>query len=354
MKEPKEYIMKTSQTTTIWVLLLGLLVGFSQADAGSGRRKGTSGAQELLIPLGARGVGLAGAFASGIQGVEAMYWNPAGVAGIPTSAEAMFSHMNYLDEINIEYAGVAAKLGEFGTLGFSIQTLNFGDIPITTNDFPDGTGETYSPNFMTLALNFSRMMTERIAFGINMKVINETILRESATGLAFDFGLQYQTGLRGFKFGVVMKNLGPNMKFDGPDLEQSVVLPGTEPGTPPRPLRITSQEFDLPSTLEFGTSYEIPLMEQSNLILTGTFVHQNFSYDDFRIGGEWSYDNMFFVRAGYALSPDLPTEEALFTYTAGAGVHFSLSPTMTVIVDYAFQATEFFDDNHVIAVKLGL
>lgn len=59
--------------------------------------------------------------------------------------------------------------------------------------------------------------------------------------------------------------------------------------------------------------------------------------------------NMFFVRAGYALSPDLPTEEAMFTYTAGSGVQFSLSPTMSIVVDYAFRATEFFDDNHVVA-----
>lgn len=354
MKEPKEYIMKTLQSTTIWVLLLGLLVGFTQADAGSGRRKGTSGAQELLIPLGARGIGLAGSYVSGIQGVEALYWNPAGAANIANSAEAMFAHMNYLADIKVEYAGVAAKLGEFGTLGFSIQTINFGDIIITTNDFPDGTGETYSPNFMTLGLNFSKMMTDRIAFGVTMKVVTETIMRESATGLAFDLGLQYQTGLRGFKFGVVMKNFGPSMKYDGPDLEQSVQLPGTEPGTQPRPLRITSQEFDLPSTLEFGTSYEIPMMEQSHLVITGTFVHQNFSYDDFRIGGEWSYNNMFFLRAGYALSPDLPTDEALFTYTAGAGVQFSLSSTMNIVVDYAYRATEFFDDNHVVAVKLGL
>lgn len=346
--------MNTFKTSMIWMLLLGLLVGVSQADAGSGRRKGTSGAQELLIPLGARGIGFAGAYASGIQGVEALYWNPAGVAAIPGSAEAMFSHMNYLADIKVEYAGVAAKLGEFGSLGFSIQTMNFGDIVITTNSFPDGTGETYSPNFMTLALNFSRMMTDRIAFGVNVKVITESIMRESATGLAFDFGLQYQTGLRGFKFGVVMKNLGPNMRFEGPDLEQSVQLPGTEPGTQPRPLRITAQEFDLPSTLEFGTSYDIPLMESSHLVLMGTFVHQNFSYDDFRIGGEWSYDNMFFVRAGYSLSPDLPTAEALFTYTAGAGVNFSLSSTMNIVVDYAFRATEFFDNNHVVAVKLGL
>ncbi|GJQ21616.1 MAG: hypothetical protein HBSIN02_19710 [Bacteroidia bacterium] len=347
--------MKTISRTTVWALLLSVLAGsVAVVEAGTGRRKGTSGAQELLIPLGARGIGLSGSYTSGIQGVEAMYWNPAGVAILPGSAEAMFTHMNYMADVSVEYAAVAARLGEFGTLGFSIQTLNFGDIPITTTAYPDGTGETYSPNYITLALNFSKMMTDRIAFGLNLKVVSETIMRESATGIAFDFGLQYQTGLRGFKFGVAMKNLGPNMRFDGPDLEQTVQIPGTEPGSQPRPLRITAQEFDLPSTLEFGTSYEISLMAQSSLVLTGTFVHNNFSYDDFRIGGEWSYDNTLFVRGGYSLSPDLPTEEAMYTFTVGAGVKFNLSPTMNIAVDYGYQATEFFDDNHVFGIKLGL
>lgn len=347
--------MNTISRTTIWALLLSVLAGTAAVvEAGTGRRKGTSGAQELLIPLGARSIGLSGSYTSGIQGVEAMYWNPAGVAGISGSAEAMFVHMNYLADLSVEYAGVAATLGEFGTLGFSIQTIDFGDIDITTNSYPDGTGETYSPNYMTLAMNFSKMMTDRIAFGVNIKIISETILRESATGVAADFGLQYQTGLRGFKFGVAMKNLGPNMRFDGPDLEQTVHIPGTEPGSQPRPLRITAQEFDLPSTLEFGTSYEIEVMDESHLILTGTFIHNNYSYDDFRIGGEWSYQNMLYVRGGYSLSPDLPTEEAMFTYTAGAGVRFDLSPTMSIAVDYGYRATEFFSDNHVFGIKLGL
>jgi hypothetical protein len=47
----------------------------------------------------------------------------------------------------------------------------------------------------------------------------------------------------------------------------------------------------------------------------------------------------------------IPFSERLADFSP---IQFSLSPTMTVIVDYAFQATEFFDDNHVIAVKLGL
>lgn len=346
--------MKTFNINMVWMLLAALVLGIAFADAGSGKRKGTAGAQELLIPLGGRGIGLAGSYASGIQGVEALYWNPAGAAVIPNSAEVMFSHMNFLADIKVEYAAAAIKVGELGTLGFSIASVNFGDIDVTTNEFPDGTGETYSPNYMTLGMNFSRMMTDRIAFGANLKVITESIMRESATGVAFDFGLQYQTGLEGFKFGVAMKNLGPNMKFDGPDLEQTVTLPNTEPGSQARPLRINAQEFDLPSTLEFGTSYEVPVMSDSRFIVTGTFIHHNFSYDDFRLGGEWSYSNMLSLRFGYALSPELPSEEAIFTYTAGAGINFSLSPTMNIAVDYGFRATKFFDNNHVVAVKLGL
>ena len=46
--------------------------------AGDDSRKGTTGADELLIPVGARGIATGGAFLSNITGLEALYYNPAG------------------------------------------------------------------------------------------------------------------------------------------------------------------------------------------------------------------------------------------------------------------------------------
>jgi len=62
----------------------------------------------------------------------------------------MFSQMSYFADINVSYGAIAVQAGEFGTLGFALKTLSFGEIPVTTQAFPDGTGELYSPSYLTL------------------------------------------------------------------------------------------------------------------------------------------------------------------------------------------------------------
>lgn len=338
------------------VMLLTLTIGLVQSHAGSGSKQGTAGGDQLLIPVGGIGTALSGAVSSSVRGVEAIYWNPAGVAAMSNSAEALFSHMSYLAAMSVQYAAVAASLGEFGHLGFSIKSIDFGDIPVTTVDLPDGTGETYSPTFITLGLTYSRRMTDRILFGANVKLVSEEIMRENANALAFDFGLQYQPALQGFRFGVALKNIGTNLRYDGPDLEQTIQLPGTEPGTQLRPVRLPSAPMDLPSTLEFGVSYEASAGEANTLMLTSTFVNNNYAYDDLKVGGQWAYDNMLFLRAGYMYSFDQPSAEKLYSYTLGAGFNFKVAESMSVAVDYAFRPVQYgaLGDNHIFSFKIGL
>ena len=347
--------MKLSKSIlTAAVLALAVVLVAQQAVAGSGRRSGTAGAQELLIPVGGAGMALSGSFTPTVGGVEAMYWNPAGLSMLQGSAELMFSHMNYLASIGVEYAAAGAKMGEYSVVGISVQSLDFGDIPVTTVELPDGTGETYSPTFLTLGFTYSRMMTDKISFGATAKLISEKILRQTANGVAFDFGLQYRSSISGLAFGVTLKNLGPTMSFDGPDLESKLQLPGTEPGSQPRAVRTLAQEFELPSTLDFGVSYERQLQANINGRVSTSFEHHNYSYDNIKVGVELGYQNLLFVRGGYLLSTDTPEDEKVYTFTVGGGVHFHMAENLTVSLDYAYRQAEFFGDNQVFALKVGL
>jgi len=339
-----------SSSAFVWLLVFSLLFVAGQADAGNEKRRGTAGALELLIPVGSRGTALGGNFGASITGLEAIFWNPAGLAVGEAKAEVMASHFEYIAGINVEYAAVAAKFG-IGSVGLSVKTLDFGEIPVTTEQAPEGTGQTFSPTFVTIGLTYSKQMTDRIAFGTSAKIVSESILNTSATGVAFDFGLQYIAGGTGLKLGITLKNIGPNMTFNGSDTETRVPPAGTEPGSRARNLRTPLAAFELPSTLEFGVSYDFQVQENNTLTVAGNFMNHNFGLDQYGVAAEYNFNNFVFLRGGYTIAFNPGTEEFvssqedfLFGPSFGGGVKFNVG-AFKLNVDYAYRTAEFFDDN---------
>src|SRR5713101_6662115 len=120
--------------------LLVLLLAVASAGYGGGaNRSGTNAAPELLIPVGARDIAMGGASVATTSGIDAIFWNPAGLARSPFGASAMFSHMSYIADIPVNYFAVGVSFEGFGSLGFSLKSLGIGDIAVTNEDFPDGT-----------------------------------------------------------------------------------------------------------------------------------------------------------------------------------------------------------------------
>ena len=117
------------------VLACAMLMLTVSANAGIGKRIATAGATELLIPVGARGTALGGANLSAVTGIDAMYWNPAGVVNSTQRAEAMFSHLEWIGDVKVDYLAASATVGSFGAFGLNIKTLNFGDITETKDIF---------------------------------------------------------------------------------------------------------------------------------------------------------------------------------------------------------------------------
>lgn len=321
--------------------------------AGSPNRRGTAAATELLIPIGSAGIGLSGSTLAMASGLDAIHWNPAGLARSSSSAEVMFSSLSYFADIGVNYFAVSGNLEDFGVIGASLKTLSFGDIEITTIDKPEGTGITYSPTYMTIGLTFARRMTDRIFFGTNVKMIYESVSRVEATAFAFDLGLQYKAGETGFNFGIALKNLGSKIRFDGPDFERTVLDPNQPIGFPQQPLRIKTAAFDLPTTLELGLSYNYNLATEHLLSFNSTFVNNNYSNDDYRFGIEYSYNNLLFLRGGYTVSPDIPADlQQIYDFTLGAGVQYQISG-IDMAVDYAYRPAKFFAANQWFTVRLS-
>ena len=133
--------------------------------------------------------------------------------------------------------------------------------------------------------------------------INERIEQVTAQGMAFDFGFTYVPNWRGLKFGVVVKNFGPEMKFDGPNFDNSVIPPGNRARIRhQRTCARRTRRLNCRRRLQFGAAWN-PLNrpnEKNNVEFATVFQSNNFSQDEFRGGAEYSYNDMFFLRGGYA------------------------------------------------------
>ena len=348
--------IKQMSAAAIFIMLLFTNIIF----AGDRSKYGTSAAPELLIPVGSIGTSLGGSMISSITGIDAMYWNPAGLSLMGKQTEVLASHMRYIADIDINYFAGAVNLGEnIGTIGASFKSMNFGEELVTTLESPMGTGETWSPTYLTTSLSYARKMSDKIYFGTTVKIIYEQVNTVSATGYAFDFGLQYIAGASGLKFGVALKNFGPSMKFDGTELEQFYEPQGTPGGSTQEPRRVTLQDFSLPTTLELGISYQVPIGKKNNVLVSTTFQNNNFSSDEFRGGLEYNYNNIVFLRGSYTYYPDYTGEdglstadERLFGPTFGFGLQYPFG-TVRLGLDYAYRITERFDANQWISLTVG-
>jgi len=334
------------------IIVLALLLTLD-VYAGGGNRTGTGGAAQLLIPVGPRGIAMGEANIAIAQGIESLFWNPAGVANMGNSTSVMFSHMSYIADIGVEYGAVSTNFEGFGVISLSLKSLSVGNILVTTTTDPDGLGgAVFSPQMLTAGLSYSRQLTERISVGLTANLITETLDKASSTGFGFNVGVLYNTlaDIKGLSIGIAMKNVGPQMQYDGSGM---LVLSSVEDQSrSPQYTKIETAKFDLPSSFEMGVGYKAEFDEQNYLQFAGAFLNNNYSEDEYKIGAEYGYNNQFFARVGYQMSPELESEQYLYGVTAGAGVNVNFEG-IQLRVDYAYRYAQYFDGNHIFALSLG-
>jgi hypothetical protein len=277
--------------------LLTLLVSGS-AWAGSEERKGTGGAYELKIPVGPRGTALGGAAVGDVEGIESIFWNPAGLSTLE-GTEALFSHTTYFADQKLNFAAIATKVGGSTVIGFNAKVLSIGQIFVTTEDAPEGTGDIITPTFSVLGLSVARQFTDRVRAGVTVNYVNERIIDNSAGGVALDFGVQYLAGWRGVKLGMVMKNFGTSMQFDGPGFEVNTLAPGSDPTSANRTFRSSSSSFEMPSYFSLAATYDLFTAAEYRVTFLGAFQNNNFEGDNLSGALEFNYRNMFALRGSY-------------------------------------------------------
>ena len=264
-----------------YILGLCLLTG-NFLFAGNPDRTGESGASELLLNPIARSAGINGINSARVKGIYAFSSNIAGLAyGMKTSVGVNYTSYFTGTETNLFSAALAQEISEGNVFGICINSLNYGKVTKTTVSNPEGIG-TFSPAFVNIGLSYGRLFTEDISGGIQVKMISESIDNLSATGIAFDLGLQYKTGKRdNVHFGVAVRNAGTNMSFSG----DGFAFQATEPGDQGYKYTVAnrSARFNMPSLITIAGAYDFYMGAAAancypahRLTVAGNFIYNSF------------------------------------------------------------------------------
>lgn len=343
--------MKTKRLITC-MLVVGFLAAFL-AEVQAQDRTGTAGAQQLLMPLTARTASLGTAFTSGISsasGLEGLDANPAALT-VNTGTNALFSRMEYVADIGVNYFGAAQAFGA-NHVALTISSWDFGDIPLQTEAEPEISNVTWSAGFTTVGLAYARQFTDRIAAGVTFKLVNESIADVSSSGLAFDAGMTYAVGESGLRFGVSLKNFGFERQYSGTGLVRFTQLPGQNPDAQPSATQIEGAAYELPSLLNFGLTYTRPLGASAAVTAMGNFRSNSFSEDQYAAGLEFNLLNLVFVRGGYEFQNEMEMND-FEGWNIGAGLNLDLSGNR-IAIDYAYRPMERLGNAQFITASLTL
>ncbi|MBO7490068.1 MAG: PorV/PorQ family protein [Bacteroidales bacterium] len=331
------------------VMILTASLSAPSVFAGNDNRRGTAGATELLINPWARSSSWGGINTACARGIDAFFSNIAGLSFVEKtefvySNTILYGGRNALvSGASINAFGLALRLGEAGVLGAYVMAMGCGDLPVTTVESPEpGSNGTFSPTLMNLNVAFSYSFTNSIHGGANIKVITESTDDISASGVALDAGIQYQTGENDeLKFGISLKNIGPALSFGGTGMSFTTVNDAGNSMT----VEFRESEMELPTCLNIGFSYDF-LFEKwtQRLTLAANFTSNAFLRDNFGLGFEYSLLDRFQVRAAYLYQTGLFDDDSRATANSGLSAGASINVPLkkdggpNFSIDYSYRS----------------
>ncbi len=325
------------KTKTIFLVAVVLIFCTSsiraQAFKSNVSKKGTTAAPFLSIGQGARALSMGGAFVAVADDPSSMYWNPAGITDINGTAFVV-DHTEWIAGLRYNYLAGAIHLGDLGTLGVSFTASNT-EMQVTTVDNPEGNGETFSVSDIAVSVGYAIKLTDRFSIGFNPKFIYQKIWKMSASAIAIDIGVKYDTPFDGVILGMSISNFGPKMQMQG---TSSSVLFDPDPSTTGNngkiPANLTTEEWALPLNFKVGVAYKVLSDETNKLILALDASHPNDNYESINLGGEYIFNDFLALRGGYKSMFLTDSEEGI---TLGVGIKYAVVGNFQFMFDYAYQ-----------------
>jgi hypothetical protein len=326
----------------------------------------------LQIGIGADALGRSNAIVAGTEGVNAQYWNPAGIVNTSKWMEVGAMHSEYFAGIaKYDYIGLSHKMNDKSALGLSFIRFGVDNIPNTTQ-LIDNQGNVdydritlFSAADHAFAVSYAqKLKNEKLRLGGTAKIVHRVVgTFAHSWGFGLDAGLQYEAN-NNWKFGVMARDVSSTFNAWVFTLDKATqdVFNATGNILPSNGLEITLPRFILATQAKFpyGTKGNYVASEidvdlttdgKRNVLISSS----PFSIDP-HMGIELGFLNHVCLRFGvgnmqYLTDFDL-NKKLTIQPNIGVGISFS-----SFKLDYAF--TDIGDNStalysHVFSIKFGL
>jgi hypothetical protein len=267
-------------------------------------RPGSSDGQFLKIGVSPRGTAMGDAYIAVVEGAEGTHYNSAALAWLK-GTDIVFNHTVWFAGINHDFIAAAMTFGDIGTFGLSAIGLYTDEMLVRTPLQPNGTGETFYAGNYKIGLTYSRYFTDRVTIGTTINYLHFSLYQDfKADAVAVDIAAMYKSDFRGFNFAMQISNFGSEIKY-------------------------VNEGYPLPTNFTFGAAINALEMENQKVLVSFSATKPNDGSPLTQIGGEYNYNDLFFVRGGYKFNHDVAK------YSFGTGIKMDISE-MNLRADYSY------------------
>ena len=268
----------------------------------SGAKVGTSIFRWAEIETGTRAIGMAGSQVASGNDISALPYNPASICFINKN-EIFSSSSSYLAGTKHYTMAYGTKVTSSDFVGVHLFIFDSGDMPeaVAIEGQESLTGKMFKFQGLAARLSYGRQMTDRLNLGATFKVLNESVTSAdlSMTGIGFDIGSNFDTGIYGMVLGMCISNFGPEARYMGDGLD----VPASDEGGSQDEQRKT-ESHPMPLTFRVGLENKVLESDLHNLTISVDAINP-LDYDLYgTMGAEYSFSNLAFVRLGCHLGHD--------------------------------------------------
>jgi hypothetical protein len=275
-----------------YIIILSLILTnytFAQNDGA-----GNTGLAFLKLGVGARSIAMGEAFSSLSDDATSVIYNPARIVfGLSNSVTLM--HNASAQDLSNDFIAAKVVFGKFG-IGFGILKSGVDNIEVRLA--PGAALDKFNSENLSMNLSLGYKINDFVSIGLTSKLLYEKIYIDEASGTGFDFGCNYNKDNSSFAF--VISNIGSM-----------------------NALRNSSTK--LPTSFRFGGSYSFPLKNFNIVLCLDGFKVLDGGLFHLLTGGEVSYKDFIFLRAGYQ------TNYENKAFSTGLGLKYK-----SLSFDYAF------------------